>query len=189
MSGSKPISFARLSRVSAMSSTIRIRIFSASAMTPLTNVVSRSDVVRAFRPLGNIQASRRCTRRLSRRRSHRNSRDATGQLERESDKGAQPERHAVRDPGLHDPTHSCARSSRRAEAPRRDEAKSDDSAQKSAIHRAVKEKPEAPHRADRHEVLAIARLQTAHCIERVGDKKTNDESADVIEETLREQLA
>jgi len=36
MSGSKPISFARLSRVSAMSSTMRMRIFSPSAITPLT---------------------------------------------------------------------------------------------------------------------------------------------------------
>src|SRR5438552_17497679 len=35
------MSFARLSRVSAMSSTIRMRIFSASAITPLLTVAHR----------------------------------------------------------------------------------------------------------------------------------------------------
>src|SRR2546430_5494406 len=187
--GSKPISFARLSRVSAMSSTIRMRIFSASAITPLTNVRSRSHVVRAFRPARNIQASGRRTRRVSQRRSHRRSREATGELEGEREESAEPERHPVGNPGLHDWDRRRAWSDRRAEPAHRDEAERDDPSQERAVHGARKKKSKPAHRPDRHEVLAVARLQPAHRIERVRDEETDDEPGDVIEETLRHDLA
>src|SRR5882672_9323426 len=189
ISGSKPISFARLSRVSAMSSTIRMRIFSASAITPLTNVRSRSHVVRAFRPTRNIQASGRRTRRVSQQRSHRHSREPTGDLEGEREESAESERHPVRDPRFHYRHRRRAWTDRRAETAHRDEAERDDPSEQRAIDGAREEQSKSAHRPDRHQVFAIARLQPAHRIERIRDEEADDEPGNVIEETLRHDLA
>ena len=56
----------------------------------------------------------------------------------------------------------------------RDETKSDDASKKRAVDRAAKEQPQATEGADRHEVLAIAGFQPAHCVERVRDEESDD---------------
>ena len=71
----------------------------------LTNAPLKCRVVRESRPFGNIQASSRCNRQVSRGLSRSCTHEPSGDLQRERRERPQAERHAVRNPRLHDAAH------------------------------------------------------------------------------------
>src|SRR5713226_6716192 len=118
MSGSNPISLARFSRVSLMSSTIRIRIFSPSATqrSPIEHLASLADDL-----------------------------DEPGGFKRERDQAAEAERDPVRHRRFHDARHGVRWRAigRPGEPPPRDDEDGDDASEERAVDRGDEQKAES----------------------------------------------
>src|SRR5687767_7147112 len=160
ISGSNPMSFARFSRVSSMSSTIRMRILSVmEASAAYLCLTSDYSPAREIRGEGDQSA--------------RAKSDAVRdpRLQHLAERVRLLARSGTREPAQHD------------------DDERDKASEHHAVERPHEQELCAAQRTDRHEQLHIARFQSARHVERIQEREAEHHGREVIEEPGREDRA